>query len=67
MKAIQSLEREKTVESLHYSSAITVSESDFVRIKSILIKNIEEIKAIIKDSPAEGVFSFNLDLFRIEK
>ena len=65
IKAIQSLDRENKSEDLHYSSAITVSQADFLKIKSMLVKHIEELKAIIKDSPAEGVHCFNIDLFRL--
>lgn len=65
MKAIQSLESENANLDLHYSSAVTISEADFLKIKSLLVKSIEETKTIIKDSPAESVFSFCIDMFRI--
>lgn len=65
MKAVQSLDKDDVSEDLHYSSAVTVSESDFLKIKSLLVKHIEEIKAIIKDSPAEGVHCLSLDFFRL--
>lgn len=65
MKAIQSLEKETASEDLHYSSAITISDSDFLKIKSQLVKCIEEIKQVIRDSPAEGVHSFNIDFFKL--
>lgn len=65
IKAISSMEKERLKEDLHYSSAITISEADMMRIKGLLVKNIEEIKAIIKDSKEEGVHCFSLDFFRI--
>jgi uncharacterized protein (TIGR02147 family) len=65
IKAIQSLDKDNASEGLHYSSAISVSEADFMKIKELLVRHIEEIKQIIRDSPAEGVHSFNLDFFRI--
>ncbi len=63
MQAIRSLEKEDLKEDLHYSSAVTLSEEDFLKIKSLLVKHIEEIKAIIRDSSAEGVHCFSIDLF----
>jgi uncharacterized protein (TIGR02147 family) len=65
MKAIQSLEKENASEDLHYSSVVTISESDFINIKAQLVKQIEDIKAVIKSSPEEGVHCFNIDFFRI--
>lgn len=65
MKAIQSLENENANDDLHYSSAISISNADIQIIKSHLIKCIEEIKLIIRDSPAEGAHSFNIDFFKL--
>lgn len=65
MKAIQSFEREDFKNNLHYSSAVTISEDDFLKIKTLLVKYISEIKAIIKESKEEGAYSFCLDFFKI--
>lgn len=65
MKTIQSLDKENANEDLHYSSVITISNNDIMTIKSHLVKCIEEIKKIIRDSPAEGVHSFNIDFFKL--
>ena len=65
MQAIHSLDREEFGNDLHYSSAISISEADFTRIKGMLVKAIEEIKAVIRDSEAEAAYSFSLDLFGI--
>ncbi len=67
MQAIRSLEKEDQGKDLHYSSVITISDQDFTKIKSILIKCIEEVKLIIKDSPCEGVHSFCIDFYNIRK
>lgn len=64
-KAIQSFDRDDAEDNLHYSSAITISEADFMKIKGQLVKAIEEIKAVIRDSPAESVHCFSIDLFRV--
>ena len=67
MRAIRALDEDNddAGSDLHYSSAITIADSDILRIKSILVKNIEEIKAIIRDSKEEGVHCFSLDFFRV--
>ena len=65
MKAIESLDKEDTTADLHYSSAITISEADVTRIKSMLVKYIEETKQVVRESPAEGVHCFSMDFFRI--
>lgn len=65
IRSIQSLEKENTSEDLHYSSAVTLSHSDVIKMKALLVHYIQEVKKIIKDSPAEIPFSFNLDFFKI--
>lgn len=65
MRTIQSLDQENTTDDLHYSSAITISHSDAIKIRSLLVQYIQEIKLIIKESPAEGPYSFNIDFFKI--
>ncbi len=64
MQAIRSLETEDKND-LHYSSVITISDEDFKKIKSLLVKYIEEIKLIVKESPSEKVHSLCLDFFQI--
>lgn len=65
MRAIQSLDREDSHADLHYSSAITISESDFKRVKALLVNYINEIKTIIRESKEEGAHCFSVDLFRL--
>ncbi len=54
------LRREKD---LHYSSVVTMSEKDAYNIKSVMVKAIEEIRAIVKVSPEEKIFCYTLDFF----
>lgn len=56
---------EKRPDSLHYSSVITLSESDAVLIHEKLVGHIKEIKEIVRASPEEKLMSFNLDFFRV--
>lgn len=64
MQAVRSLEHIKT-DDLHYSSVVSISEKDLLRIKSELVKAIERAKGIVKDSDEEVVCCFSVDLFRI--
>lgn len=65
LQAIQSLEREDASESLHYSSVVSISQKDVSRIKSLLVKAIENAKNIIRDSKTEELHSFCLDFFKM--
>jgi uncharacterized protein (TIGR02147 family) len=65
LQAIRSLEKEDSQRDLHYSSVVTVSENDATRIKSLLMRYIQEIKAIVRDSKEEGVHCFALDFFEL--
>ncbi len=64
MKAIQSLEREKP-EELHYSSVVTVARSDIPKARKILLKAIEEMRKLIKDSKEDALYCYCLDLFEV--
>ncbi len=66
IRAIHSLDSESRDEDLHYSSVISTSEEDFLKIKTMHVKHIEAIKDIIRDSkPEEEVLCFSLDFFRL--
>lgn len=45
---------------------ITCSEEDSVRIKTCLVRVIDEIRAIVKPSKDEGGFAYCLDFFRLK-
>jgi uncharacterized protein (TIGR02147 family) len=62
LRAIQSLDY-PSPNRLHYSSVATASEKDIPKIRAILVRAIEEARAIIKPSPEERLFCYNLDLF----
>ncbi|MGZ3696164.1 MAG: TIGR02147 family protein, partial [Bdellovibrionota bacterium] len=65
MKSIQSLDNDDAADSLHYSSAITISAADQDRIKSMLVNTIDEVKKIVKDSKEEGIHSLCFDFYRL--
>jgi uncharacterized protein (TIGR02147 family) len=62
MRAIQSFDR-STQDDLHYSSVVTMSREDFWKLKEQLIASISDAKSVIRESPAEAVYVFNVDLF----
>ncbi len=65
MQAIRSLDHDRSKEDLHYSSAVTLSDDDCMRIKSLLVNTIDEIKQIIKGSKEEGAHCFSVDFFKL--
>lgn len=50
---------------LHYSSVVSLSESDAAKIRERLIEEIKSLKAIVRDSKEECVRSLCLDFFEI--
>jgi uncharacterized protein (TIGR02147 family) len=64
MQAIQSLTKEKE-QDLHYSSVITISESDVPKVRETLVKAIESVREIIRPSQDEKVFCYCIDLFEV--
>ena len=66
IRAIDALEQRRD-EQLHYSSVVTISKEAEPRIRSILIKAIEEVRAVVKASPEEGAYCYSVDLFCLEK
>ena len=66
MQAIQSLDR-YSERDLHYSSVLTASFEDIARIREMMVKLIEQIRQIIRDSKDEGCFSYGFDLFELKK
>jgi uncharacterized protein (TIGR02147 family) len=63
MQAINSLE-DRREEALHYSSVVTLSEMDAVKIKEKLMASIGSVKEIIKSSPEEELYCLNFDFFK---
>ncbi|MFL5814696.1 MAG: TIGR02147 family protein [Bdellovibrionia bacterium] len=64
LQAIRALEKQKP-ENLHYSSVISISEEDYARIREVLVKTLESIKPIIRDSKEEKLKALALDLFEV--
>lgn len=65
MRAIQAFD-EVNVNDLHYSSVITCSAEDSIKIKAALVRAIEEVRAIVRPSTDEGAFVYCLDFFGLK-
>ena len=65
IKAIQNLDQ-KQEDTLHYSSMISLSKEDIQKIKTKLVKTIEEYNAIVKDSKEEELRCLTLDFFGLQ-
>lgn len=66
LQSIQSLDR-ISKQDLHYSSVITASKKDADEIRSVLVKAIEEVRAIVKGSKDEEGFCYSIDFFGLCK
>lgn len=66
IKALEALEDE-TLEDLHYSGVVSLSESDVVRIKNLLLDQLKENLKIIGESKEERLFVLNVDFFNLAK
>jgi uncharacterized protein (TIGR02147 family) len=64
IEAMKSLDR-YTENDLHYSSVVTASRQDVAVIREIMVKSIEEIRRVVRSSPHEACFVYDLDLFEL--
>ncbi len=64
MRAIDSLDR-YTEKDLHFSSVITCSRDDALKIREILVAAIEEIRPVVRASKDESCYSYAIDLFEV--
>lgn len=66
LHALQSLEsKPHTITDLHYSSVVSISKTDASRIHEKLLREIQNAKNVIKDSPEEELFAFHLDFYEL--
>ncbi len=64
IKAIQALET-RSVENLHFSGPMSISEDDALKIKEMLLKVLEQTEPLIRASKDEGLFCLSMDFFRV--
>lgn len=53
-------------ENFHYSSVVSAAPQDMPKLREIMMRAIEEMRAIVRDSPEEGVFCYGMDLFSLK-
>lgn len=63
MRAIQKMDTRQASE-LFFTSPMSISMSDFSKIREILAKSIQSTLEICKDSPSEEVVCLNIDFFK---
>ncbi len=66
IKAIQRSDR-LNEEELMFTSPLSLSQSDFAKIRDQLAEALKNVSGIVKDSPAEEVACLNVDLFWVNK
>jgi hypothetical protein len=66
MQAVQSLDR-YSERDLHYSSVLTASHADVALMREMMVRLIEEMRSIIRDSKDEACFSYGFDLFELKR
>lgn len=66
LRAIESLDIE-SVEELHYSSVVSLSSYDVLKIKNAFLDFIKDQLSIIRESKEERLYSMCLDFFDLKK
>lgn len=64
-KALENISKHDE-QKLHYSAPMTLGASDVKKVRSALLKTIEEVGKIIDPSPNEELMCLNIDWFKIE-
>lgn len=59
---MRSLERE-TPQELHYSGVISVGRDALPKVRETMVRALEEVRAIVKDSKDEAVYCYAVDFF----
>jgi uncharacterized protein (TIGR02147 family) len=66
LRSMEVLHRDEPSD-LRYTSVISVSEDDILKLKARLVKEIEAFNAIVKDSKEEQLQCLTLDFFNVQK
>lgn len=66
LQAMNSFERE-TERDLHYTSVISVSREDVMRLKTRFVKEIDAYTGIVKESKEETMYCLALDFFSLQR
>jgi uncharacterized protein (TIGR02147 family) len=66
IKAIESFEHEE-LHDLHYSGVVSLSESDVIRIKNLVLEQLKENLKIVIGSKEEKLYALNIDFYNLVK
>ena len=66
VKALEALDRDN-VKDLHYSGVMSLSRTDVMRIKDLLLQQLKDNLKVVADSKEECVYVLNLDFFNLSK
>ncbi len=64
IKSIQKLDRSPG-DDLTFTGPLSISAEDFDLLKEEMVKLIQKVSSVVKDSPAEEIYCLNLDFFKI--
>jgi uncharacterized protein (TIGR02147 family) len=64
LKALEALSK-KSPNALNYSSVVSCGLDDSVRIREILLKALQDIRDVVRESPSEQLYCYNLDFFEV--
>jgi uncharacterized protein (TIGR02147 family) len=64
VQAMRSLDRSGN-DDTHYSSVVTLTKEDAVKIRLMIIDFIKEVKVVVKEAKEEEVHAFCLDFFQV--
>ena len=64
LQSVRSIEHQSS-KNFHYTSVVSLSAQDAVRIRKLLLEAIEQIRPIVRESPEENVYCYLLDLFEV--
>ena len=65
LRAAESLQR-PAPDDFHYSSVVSAAPRDLPRLRDMMIRCIEEMRSVIRQSPEEDLFCYSLDLFGLK-
>ena len=69
LQALQSFDHPATepAEDLHYSTVLTLSRADVLRVREALLRAVDETEKIFRPSPEEVVYCVGIDWFRVSR
>jgi len=65
-KAMEGLHEEEAAK-LHYTCPLTLSKSDALKLRDLIVKFIEQVNKVVDPSPSEELHCLNIDWFKIDK